>query len=245
MDDGNVICESCEREVDDSLSWCPACGATMAPTQPVSDSERIAAEFYGGPLEPPWAGSDTERTPPADRLPTDPIRPAGPTPSSRKRGTVATAALVALALIGAGVGILFFLSTDSGDAGTAAGDVEAASLRPGDCWNDLPDQPGEILDVPAVPCDQPHDNEVFAVVEVPGAPGSTYPGMDSLDSRGRVLCLETFAGYTGELHGFSPLDIWMLFPTPSSWETGDREVICSLYRTDLEKMTGSARASTP
>jgi hypothetical protein len=157
---------------------------------------------------------------------------------------VTTLALVVLVLVGAGAGLFVYLGS-SGDGETATGDVEAARLRPGDCWNDVSDQPGEVLEVPAVPCDQPHDNEVFAVVEIPGAPGSAFPGIETVDLLGRERCLQEFAGYTGELYEFSSLELWMLFPTPTSWEIGDREVICSLYRMDLQKMTGSARAAIP
>lgn len=259
MDDGNVICGSCGREVDDSLTWCPACGATVARTPPVSDSERIGAELDGGSPQATWSAPRPEETTPQDPaasgdpfasvppawVPSDPTRSTGRTAAGPNRAATTAVALVVVALIGAGVAFFLHLRSDSGEPGTAAGDVEAAGLRPGDCWNDVSDGTGEVLEVPAVPCDQPHDNEVFAVVEVPGAPGSAFPGMETLDLLGEEKCLQEFAGYTGELYEFSSLDLWMLFPTPSSWELGDREVICSLYRMDLQKMIGSARATTP
>ncbi len=46
----------------------------------------------------------------------------------------------------------------------AAGSVDAFAMQVGDCFDDQSGQPGEVSDVPGVPCEEPHDNQVFGSV---------------------------------------------------------------------------------
>jgi hypothetical protein len=39
------------------------------------------------------------------------------------------------------------------------------------------------------------------------------------------------------------LEVFTFTPTQDSWDDGDREFVCALYRLDFGKLTGTARGS--
>lgn len=105
----------------------------------------------------------------------------------------------------------------------------------GTCFDD-PDTFEQVEDVPIVDCADPHDNEVFANVDLTG---SDYPGQDQVENRATQICYDHFSDYVGISYEESVYDIGWLFPTAETWDAGDREVICFGYHIDLEKITGS------
>lgn len=108
-------------------------------------------------------------------------------------------------------------------------------LGVGDCFDDEGSFSDEVSEVPIVECTDPHDNEVYAVHEMTD---TAFPGFDSTGDRADGLCLADF-----ELlqHENLELDFGRLIPTDQSWANGDREIICFVYRVDLEKMMGTIR----
>lgn len=145
------------------------------------------------------------------------------------------------------LGISFFVGFDDAsrsDTGeiVEAGDLDVMTIREGDCFDD-PAATDVVFSLDAIPCSQPHDNEVFAVESVMGV-WSEYPGQDVIDSYAYDVCSgDVFDGFVGTPYFDSALEVFTLTPTPESWEQGDREVVCALYRLDFEKMTGTARNS--
>jgi hypothetical protein len=121
----------------------------------------------------------------------------------------------------------------------SAGAVDAFALRVGDCFDD---QSGsEVLDVPGVPCSEPHDNEIYAVFDLQG---NEWPGKDVVSSLAEEGCFERFEAAIGASYEESVLVFWPLIPTEGSWRgRKDREVLCAAYHMDLEKLTGSVLAS--
>jgi hypothetical protein len=111
-------------------------------------------------------------------------------------------------------------------------------LAPGDCF-DTPGV-GEFTDVDLVPCDQPHDFEVFHTFDLP--PG-TLP-------QGTVLDLALEAGCTGEPFTsyvgieFPDSELWLqpIAPTPGTWDEGDREVVCAVHTPGVP-LEGSVQGS--
>jgi hypothetical protein len=77
---------------------------------------------------------------------------------------------------------------------------------------------------------------VYAVHEMSD---TTYPGFDSTGERADDLCIDDFEPFVGTPYETSELDIGWLVPTDTSWANGDREIICFVYRVDLDKMTGT------
>lgn len=118
----------------------------------------------------------------------------------------------------------------------ACGQQSVFSLPVGTCFDDQAD--GEISSVPEVDCSQPHDNEVFALIEYTDT--DTYPGTDQMSAISDELCVAQFQGYVGLNFQSSVLDVFAIFPTAESWnEDDDREIICALYNADLSKLIGS------
>lgn len=144
------------------------------------------------------------------------------------------------------LGLAAFLLVGCGDAGRdeagaidTAGDVSVFSLRVGDCYDDHDE--GEVTDVAGVPCDAPHDNEVIALFDLPEGP---WPGEEEVRALGRAGCLERFEAAIGAAYEASELEVYPLTPTAATWnEQDDREIVCSAYHMEFEKLTGSVLAS--
>jgi hypothetical protein len=132
---------------------------------------------------------------------------------------------------------------DSGEI-VNAGDVGVADLEPGDCFNDPDDFEEVVYDVQAVPCSEPHDNEVFAIRSVAPAFPEGFPGQETLQEHAYEVCSgPVFDTFVGVSYLDSSLDVISLSPTAESWRDGDRDLACVLYRLDLGKLTGTARGS--
>jgi hypothetical protein len=117
----------------------------------------------------------------------------------------------------------------------ACGQQSVFSLPVGTCFDDQAE--GEITSVPEVDCDEPHDNEVFALIDYTET--DVYPGSDQMSEIGTNLCIDQFEAYVGLDYASSELAVFSIYPTEESWADGDRELICSLYDADLDKLTGS------
>lgn len=153
----------------------------------------------------------------------------GPVDATRRRRVRVLAWLLALALAGLLVAV----------AVVTLGRPNVFDLARGDCFDDAPGaEPGggEVSDVPVVPCDRAHDNEVFATLEVPG---EAFPGAGSLRDLAVDACVERFRGAVGYPLALTDLDVSALWPTEASWADGDREVVCILARVDGGKLVGS------
>lgn len=121
------------------------------------------------------------------------------------------------------------------------GEQRVGSLAVGDCFDDTVESlAGEdIARVPDVDCAEPHDNEVYHVVEYPGPSYSP----SAIDDFAVESCYGAFGRYVGRDYESSSLDFGWLIPTRESWDLGDREVVCITYRVDLGKLRGSVRGS--
>lgn len=114
------------------------------------------------------------------------------------------------------------------------------SLEEGDCFDDEGEFSDEVSDVPIVDCSEPHDNEVYVIIEMTE---SEFPGFDATADRADNECLPAFESFVGAEYATSELDFGWLIPTTDSWANGDRQIVCFLYRVDFGKMTGSMEGS--
>jgi hypothetical protein len=80
---------------------------------------------------------------------------------------------------------------------------------------------------PEMPCDGPHDAEVYARLAYPDQ--AVYPGSGAFESWAEPVCYARFEGYTGIRYEESSLDFGYLYPGGEGWAGGDREVICYLF----------------
>jgi len=121
------------------------------------------------------------------------------------------------------------------------GAASVFSFRTGDCFDDPSGDQTEVAELSAVPCTEPHDNEIYFTFDLPDG---DFPGQDSIVSSASDACLgEVFSAYVGIAYDQSALDVFPVTPTETSWAGGDRTVYCALYNLDLSKLTGSARGT--
>ncbi|MFG6503080.1 septum formation family protein [Microbacterium sp. P05] len=110
---------------------------------------------------------------------------------------------------------------------TEGGTADVFTLRVGDCFDDTSADAKEISEVPAVPCDQPHDNEIYHEFTMPDG---DFPGQEALDAAADEECAAEFDTFVGIAYADSVLD-WAPFqPTEGSWtQLDDRVVQCIIY----------------
>lgn len=128
---------------------------------------------------------------------------------------------------------------DESGAIVGAGSIDAFSLQEGDCFDDSDGFSDQVDSLPGVPCADPHDNEVYAVIPV-DLP--EFPGDDAMGDLAHEKCLTKFTAFVGKEYESSALDIYTLFPSKESWSRqNDREVVCAVYDMELEKLVGSVK----
>ena len=154
----------------------------------------------------------------------------------------ATVVAVALALGGcSAIGDLLGDEPARDEAGqvTEATTDDAFALKVGDCLDsaDL----GELVEeVPFIPCDEPHDSEVFAVTDLAG---DEYPGDEAVETQATEFCRGQSQSFVGPGWDESELDMFPMYPLEEGWnEIGDREVLCLVV--DLEGgITGTLKGA--
>lgn len=124
------------------------------------------------------------------------------------------------------------------DDGDGSERVRVFELSPGDCIRAPEDVTVELTELTSVPCDQPHELEVYADVDYPepadasGDAGSTFPGDAALKDFADGACAEEFASYVGVDYRDSRLFFTYLVPSARSWEVEkDRTVVCLVTTT--------------
>jgi hypothetical protein len=97
------------------------------------------------------------------------------------------------------------------------------------------------MDVETVPCDRPHDSEVYAIFDLPDG---DFPGEEEVIAAADEGCFNEFEPFVGNSYDNSVLDIEYFFPSQESWSfDGDRQVTCMVYHLEGEPLVGSARES--
>lgn len=122
------------------------------------------------------------------------------------------------------------------------GELSTFDMADGDCFDDpaltgaADDEEIEAETVEAIPCDEPHELEVYHIFE---ATDEEFPGVDALAEQAQAGCAAEFKGFTGVRYDKSALDLYFYYPLESSWDlVGDRAIVCALDDPD-ETTTGS------
>lgn len=175
--------------------------------------------------------------------------PAGALPVARGTSAgmvvgMAAAATAVVVLVGALV--LGFTTRDDGDPSATGGgrpdgvsaseapeqpadedgeDVSTLALEVGNCYDALT-LVGTVGEVEALPCDGPHEAEVYEVFDTE-IDTEDYPS-GQLDEEGRLACNRLIS----DVEAPEEVEVFYLIPSPGTWEDGDREIICSAVATD-------------
>lgn len=158
---------------------------------------------------------------------------------ARRRAAEGTAQLIfPLGLIGvvvAGLAVVTLLF--------ATGQKPSLQLTVGDCFSR--DQAGSIQQVATIPCQLPHDWEIFAVFDDPRPPGAPYPGLGPLLDSHRPDCAARYVGYVGvPFDRNAPTQVDVLGPEDSYWELDIRTIYCALTAVRRgDQLVGSKRSS--
>lgn len=128
--------------------------------------------------------------------------------------------------------------------GCGLGATAPPTAAVGDCLNiaDLQEQlggadSGEVMEIPTVDCGEEHDAEVLLAYELADGPA---PEQELIDGVVDSQCMPQFRTYLGVAYEQSQrFDMFTLYPTPDSWEQGDREVLCIIHTMDGSTATGS------
>ena len=147
------------------------------------------------------------------------------------RALALTASALALALTTSACSLLSFGPRTS-----------AFSMKVGQCVQ-LPTGDGDnVTDLETTDCSALHDAEVFHLTQVTE---DERPSDSELEDMGGDACLAAFEGYVGIPYEESELDYTMLYPSPGSWEQGDREIICFIISGDGTdtQLSGSMKGS--
>ena len=125
--------------------------------------------------------------------------------------------------IAAAIVAVVLTSADRDSTGeiTRSGDVSAFSLHVGDCVSDL-DLSGAIASFPVVPCDQPHEAEVFGIFDLPEG---DYPSETELTSQAEAGCANYLASNASNAANDPTLEFSYIYPLEQGWPE-DREVVC-------------------
>jgi hypothetical protein len=145
--------------------------------------------------------------------------------------------------------IIYDYSTDASRDQTgniiSEGDVDAFSVRIGDCFNDAVEVGEEesvvVEQIAGLPCTEPHDNEIYTIFN---SDIESFPGNESMAELAHQECLERFPAFAGIPYDDSILDVFFMYPTSESWtQMDDREIVCAVFHLQGEKLHGSMNSA--
>ena len=145
-------------------------------------------------------------------------------------------------LVGGGVAVFAGANamddnTTRDDAGeiVESGGLGVLAINVGDCIQ-LPAAGGLVESVEGMPCDEPHDAQVYAEFELPDG---AFPGQAALDEQSGRACYDRWQAAVGTVYEDDTVYDFTLFnPSEQGWDAGDREVQCMLVRLDGVRMVG-------
>ena len=126
--------------------------------------------------------------------------------------------------------------------------VNLHDLAEGDCFNMYAwvsnDRHIEINT--HVPCDSPHQFEIYRLVQHPARNGAVWPGNEEMNAFAVSQCYESFEDFVGVIYELSELEINYLTPNRTNFEheiAQFRGVHCYLFHDDESELLGSAEQS--
>lgn len=135
-------------------------------------------------------------------------------------GIVISCAWVVIAVVAIIVVVNNVVGRDAEGRINEAGLIDELSLVPGDCLND-PEEDAIMLS--ALPCEEPHDAEVFARFRLEG---DGWPGRDNIRRRATAGCGNRLARLYPREYDALIDDVTYFSPDRVDWAIDDHDVIC-------------------
>jgi len=138
------------------------------------------------------------------------------------------AAALSLALTGCSA-LNSILGSGSGDADrdedtgqvTESSNIDIFALKVGDCK--MASAAGLLSDADVVPCEQPHDEEVYYELKMDDGEFSS----DAVDAASQECIGDAFTNFIGVAYDASTLEVYPITPTQDTWdELNDRVIQC-------------------
>jgi hypothetical protein len=147
--------------------------------------------------------------------------------------------VITLAIIGASTG----KATRSSATGliTHSGRINVFSLDVGDCFNN-PSGAQTVNTVTAIPCDQPHNAQIYAKFRLTG-PDSGYPGAAAVAQMARNGCNARIGSINKSMTN-GAMTVRILLPEEAAWLSGRRTVSCMVVNPKAD-LTSSLLDSSP
>ena len=148
-------------------------------------------------------------------------------------------------LVAGSIGLVWEAATtaDRDDTGEIidAGSLDVFAVQTGDCFDRGQAGVELIESLDAVPCNEPHDAEAYATLELDI---SEYPGEAEVFELASLECVDRFQDFVGIDYLDSELDYLALHPSEESFRRlKDRTVTCAVFRLDGINVTGTMRGS--
>lgn len=123
--------------------------------------------------------------------------------------------------------------------------VSVFDAEVGDCLVAPEKVEAQLSDLMAVPCDVPHQQELYAIVAYPSDDDSdNFPGNAALSKYAKGACAQAFSGYVGIAYPDSGLWMTYLMPSARSWQKSkDRSILCFVTTTAGGSLTKSVQGS--
>ena len=117
----------------------------------------------------------------------------------------------------------------------------AGDLKAGDCFDDKAGT--EIKEVQHHPCNEAHTAEVILVTDNDAAKGAVYPSSSGFEAWADANCVPAILSYVGpNTATLMSLNFGILYPKPTDWNNGERQMICYITRLDQQPMMQSVHA---
>ncbi len=97
-----------------------------------------------------------------------------------------------------------------------------------------------------VPCELPHQAEIYLHVQHPARRGAPWPGDREMETFARSRCYENFANFSGLIYELSDLEIGWLMPNRTDFEhdvAQFRGIHCYVVHQEGDDLIASARGS--
>ena len=122
------------------------------------------------------------------------------------------------------------------------------SLDEGECFDDPVPAGSGVVELQR--CEDPHDNEVLAVVEHP-ASAADYPGDEAMIDFAVETCTDAFETRVDPADRSELDHDWFSRPVAATWAEGHHAVVCVLWDEEMDPLVGSmlvaaeSREATP